>query len=284
MDELAGLLGLGGMAASAYLPYAAAGGQIDYLRGLGPQLAEQATQIGQTAAERAQFTPFTVTTGTGSTAVGPGGGLTQTLGQTPAEIQQGLLLQALTTSQQATPTAQSLFEQMQALQAPEIERRRQQLATQQFGQGRTGVQTAAYGGTPEALAFEKALQEQQSQNMLTALTQAPALAGQQIQNIGGLLGAAYTPETQALAALTPAAQFANIAQSAGLGEAESLYKGGIAGLEAQAGAGTAVSSLEANRVRALADALSGLFSAQSGQASPYMQLIDVLGLTGSEAT
>ena len=293
MDELLGLLGTGGQlagqAASAYLPYQLSGEQIDYLKGLGPQLQGQAETIGQTAAERAAFTPFTVTTSTGGQAqVGAGGALTQQLGQTEQQLQEGLLSQALAQAGQTSPTAESLFQQMQAIRAPEQARQDLQLEQRLFGQGRGGVQTSAYGGTPEQFALAKAREEQQSADLLTALTQAPALQQANIQNLSGLLGAAYAPQTQQIAALQPSVNLANIAQSAGLGAAESLYKGGIAGLEAQAAAGTAASALEGQRVRALADALTGYFgtvpqTTATGEVvkSPYELLLDALGGGGS---
>lgn len=311
--DIGGLLSGGGLAASAYLPYEAAEGNIEFLRQRGPQYAQQATQIGQTAAQQAEFQPFAVTTGTGTTQVGTGGGVTQTLGQTPAEIQQGLLQQAqaglgtmgapsaygdiqqqaLMQAQgalgQATPTAQSLFEQMQAMSAPEQERQRIALENRLAAQGRLGTQTAAFGGTPEALAFEKALQEQQASNLFAAQTLAPQLAAQQLQQASGLfglgaqagltpaqmqaanlqnissaLGTSYVPQTQELAALQQAANLAQIAQTGRLGASEALYQGGIGGLEAQAASDTGVAALESARVNALANALSGMFSGQAG--------------------
>jgi len=282
--DLAGLLGTGGQIASAYLPYELSGDQIDYLKQMGTDLSGQATALGETAAQAAEFRPFTVTTGTGATQVGAGGQLTQQLAETPEAIQQGLLSQALGQVGAATPTAQELFTQLQQTRQPEIERQRIALENRLAAQGRLGTQTGLFGGTPEAFALEKAIQEQQSQDFLTAMQQAPALAGMNIQNIQGLLGAAYTPETQALSALTPAVNLANIAQSAGLGQSEALYKGGIAGLESQAAAGTAAASLEGQRVRALADALSGFFGAEAMKAdetSPYDRLLSALGLGGS---
>lgn len=282
--DYAGLLGTAGQAASAVLPYTLSGDQIDYLKETGAELATQAKELGQTAAEEARFTPFTVTTGTGTTQVGEGGALTQTLAETPAAIQEGLMSQALQAVPQTQVSPEQLFAQLTEMRRPEEERRRLELESRLAAQGRLGTQTSMFGGTPEALALEKAIQEQQAADALTSLTQAGALTGQNIQNLQGMLGAAYTPETQALAALTPAAQFANIAQSAGLGASEALYKGGIAGLESQAAAGTAAATLEGQRVRALADALSGFFGAEAaaGTVSPYQQLLDALGLGGND--
>ena len=78
-----------------------------------------------------------------------------------------------------------------------------------------------------------------------------------IANLQGMLGAAYIPQTQQIAAMTPAVQLANISQAARQGELEALYKTGIAGLQAQAEGAGAVATLEAQRSRALADALQG---------------------------
>jgi len=286
MPGLADLIGAGGQLASAVLPYELSGDQIDYLKSLGTDLSGQATQLGQTALQAAEFTPFTVTTGTGTTQVGAGGALTQQLAETPEAIQTGMLTQAL----QAVPTTQvtpeSLLEQLRTLRAPETERQRLTLENRLRMQGRLGTQSGMFGGaTPELMAFEESLRQQESADILTALTQAGALTGQNIQNITGMLGAAYTPETQALAAMSPAINLSNIAQSSKLGQSEALYKGGIAGLETQAAAGTAAASLEGQRVRALADALSGYFGAEamSGQTSPYQQLLNALNIGGGSA-
>lgn len=260
VSQLGGLLSGAGSLGAAYLPYEAGQGIIDYLKQQGTTLQQQAGTIGQQASAKTEFQPFTVTTGTGTTQIGAGGGVTQQLGQTPQAIQQGLLEQAQQQIGAATPSAQDLFAQMQAARQPGQERAQLELENRLAAQGRLGTQTAAYGGTPEALALQKAIQEQQSADLLSAMTTAPTIAGQNISNIQGLLQAGYTPETQALAALTPSVNLANIAQSARQGASEALYKGGIAGLEAQAAAGTGVAGLEAQRVRSLADALSGLFA------------------------
>lgn len=338
MDDLIGLLSGGGQLASALIPYNISEENIEFLRGRAPQYAQQATGVGETAAKAAQFTPFTVTTGTGTTQVGAGGDVTQTLGATPAQIQAGLLGQAQTgvgglgaaptqygdiqqqaltqaasTLGQATPTAESLFQQLQAIQAPEQERQRLALENRLAAQGRLGTQTSMFGGTPEALALEKAIQEQQAASAFQAQQLAPQLAAQQLQQATGLfglgaqaglspaqqqaaqlaniqstLGTAFLPQQQQLQELQAATNLANIRQSAGLGQAEALYRGGIAGLEAQAAADTSVAALEAARVRALADALGSFFgagatTAASGATSPFEQLAESLtGLFGND--
>jgi hypothetical protein len=58
------------------------------------------------------------------------------------------------------------------MQTPEEERQRLELEQRLFAQGRGGVQTAQYGGTPEQLAMAKAQAEAQNQAGLMAMQQA----------------------------------------------------------------------------------------------------------------
>ena len=261
LEQISGALSGAGQLGAAVMPYQQSGEQIDYLKQLTSQAATQAPQIGTQAAEAAKFTPFTVKTAAGgTTGVGAGGGYEQQLGTQEQALQNALFNQAQTLAGQATPTASSLFADMQAAQQGATNRARLELENRLAAQGRLGVGTAMYGGTPEELALEKALQEQTTQNFLASQQMAPQLAGQQIANIGSALGTAYAPQQQNLAALQAASPFSQIAQAAAQGQSEALYKGGIAGLESQIGGAGAVATLEGQRVRSLADALSGLFS------------------------
>lgn len=61
-----------------------------------------------------------------------------------------------------------IYEMLEGMQEPGRERGRLELENRLFGQGRTGVQTDAYGGTPEQLAMEKAIQESKSTNAFNA--------------------------------------------------------------------------------------------------------------------
>jgi len=265
--------GSAGGAGSAVGALLAAGGtqqaieNIQDLRGDITGLASQYTTRGREAAE---FQPFTVTTGFGTADVGASGGLTTQAAQAPlvqalqeraattagglggqAGLFGGISEQALQQAQaalgQQTPTAQTLFEQLQATTAGEQERQRIALENRLAAQGRLGTQTAAYGGTPEQLALEKAIQEQTSANLFQAQQLAPQLAQQQlqqatglfglgaqaatqptalesaqIQNIGGLLQTAFAPEQQLIESITPSLQAAQLAQAGRASEAELL--------------------------------------------------------------
>jgi hypothetical protein len=95
------------------------------------------------------------------------------------EFSGGLLSQAQQALQGDTPTAESLFEQIRATQTPEEERQRIALENRLAAQGRLGVNTAAYGGTPEQLAMEKAQAEARNNASLQAIGMADQLASSQ---------------------------------------------------------------------------------------------------------
>jgi hypothetical protein len=195
---------------------------IERARELPTQLGEAATDIATRVGQAAEFRPYTVTTGAGSTQFDPTG-MTQTLGATDQATVDALRQQA---SQQAgmigQVTPEQLMSQMQALRAPEQERAQLGLENRLAAQGRLGVQTAAYGGTPEQLAMQKAIQEQQSADALNAISQARQLQGMDIQNVAGMLGAAGIPQQQLTAAMQPALQGLTLAQRPADLEAQAL--------------------------------------------------------------
>jgi len=285
------LINTGGQLATAYLPYEASGEQINAIKSMTESFLPKAAQLGEQTAAEARFKPFAVKTATGTTDVGAEGGYTQTLGQQPQAIQTGLMGRTQQLMGQAPVTAQGLFSQLQAMRQPEMDRQRLEMENRLAAQGRLGTRTAAYGGTPEALAMEKAFQEQQSADLFNAMQLAPTLEGQQLQNIESALGTAYIPQQQELLALTPAAQLSNVAQAGRQGVTEALYKSGIAGLQAQAEGTGATAALEAARTKSLADALSGLFGVQAaglgygaGGTSSVGQLANMLMGGGSAGT
>tara|TARA_R100000951_G_scaffold18091_3_gene14463 strand:+ start:1288 stop:2244 length:957 start_codon:yes stop_codon:yes gene_type:complete len=222
----------------------------------GQALAEE--QMGQT-----QFRPYTITSGTGGTfgaQIDPRtGALSTTMGFSPQEqmLSQGLFGQAsqflnqpafgVDQSQQASGQAfglggqfmeqagmstadreTAIYDRMRATQRDEEQRQSLGLEERLAAQGRLGVRTAQYGGTPEQLAMAKAQEEAKSQAMLGAMGQARAeqaqtaalgsqfaglganlagqgqalTAGQQQLGMGALMGA-YLPQQQLIAALSP---------------------------------------------------------------------------------
>ena len=68
----------------------------------------------------------------------------------------------------------TLYERLQAMRQPGQARDQLALDEKLLAQGRTGLQTAAYGGSPEQFAFEQAKLEQEAQDQLLAMQQARA--------------------------------------------------------------------------------------------------------------
>lgn len=95
------------------------------------------------------------------------------------EFSQGLLAQAQQAMSGETPTASSIYDQIRATQTPEEERQRIALENRLAAQGRLGVNTAAYGGTPEQLAMEKAQAEARNTASLQSMSMADQLATSQ---------------------------------------------------------------------------------------------------------
>lgn len=98
---------------------------------------------------------------------------------------------------------QAIFNRMQAAMSPAQERERLALEQRLAAQGRLGVTTNMFGGTPEGLALAKAQEEARNQAMLGAMEFAGAEQARQAQLGAGMLSAAYTPQQQLLAAIAP---------------------------------------------------------------------------------
>jgi len=97
---------------------------------------------------------------------------------------------------------QDVYNRIRATQLGEEERQRLALEERLFAQGRGGVQTAMYGGTPEQLALAKAQESAQNQAALAAIQQAQQ-EQRQAADIGatyGQLGSNIATQRQALEA------------------------------------------------------------------------------------
>ena len=192
---------------------------------LGERGAQELSRLGTEVAGMAEFKPFTVTTGLGTTTTTPTGGID--VGLTPEQqaLQSQLLSQATGLFGQVgvdpSMAQADLYEQMRAVQRPEEERQRLALEERMLSQGRLGLQSSAYGGSsPELLAQETARQEAMARASLGARTQAMqeqqqaygqglGLLGQasgmrqrELAEALGLQGAGYVPQQQQLAAAT----------------------------------------------------------------------------------
>ena len=288
--------------------------ELNSLRDVAQQASTGMAEIGQRGAEAAAFKPFTVSTGFGGVSTTPEGGFATTL--SPQQAAQQQQLQALTGSllggmggvapdvsgiqQQALggvggfltgamapmgAREADVYERIRATQRPEEQRQQLALEERLAAQGRTGLRTAQFGGSPEQLALAQAQEEAKARASLGALGQAQAeqlqqaglaesmfglggraaglpqaLQAGQLQNIVASQAAQYSPEQQLLASLTPGIQLASLAdlgrrQGAGL-----MTEAGVSGLEDIVGA-------EQARAQNLSQIYSALLGAQGQQAA-----------------
>jgi len=287
---------------------------LNRLGDVGAGLASGAKEIGATAGEATKFEPFTVTTGFGTAKATDEGGYTTTLtpeqqarqtalsgiagsllggftGLAPdvSTFQTGALAgaeEALTRARASQGTREAdVYESIRAAQRPEEERRRIALQEQLQAQGRTGLRTAQFGGSPEQLALAQAQEEAKNRAALSAIQQANTerqqdlasaqglfgLTGQaaglpalleaaQLQNIGAGLGLEATPEQLLLSTLSPAINIASLADMGRRSGAGLEAEAGISGLEALA-------QTELGRASALRDLYGGILGATGGSAS-----------------
>jgi|5_EtaG_2_1085323.scaffolds.fasta_scaffold01663_2 hypothetical protein len=239
---LGGILNNFGPIASTAGGLGALTGAYSRLGDIGERALAGAGGIAEEAFTRSQFKPFTVTTGMGSGIdVGATGDVA--VGLTPQEeaIQQSMLSGAQQFTQQAmAPTAQreqEVFDRIRATQLAEEERQRLALEERLFNQGRLGVRTSMFGGTPEQLALAKAQEEAQARASLAAIQQAQAEQMQQAKLGTSMLGGAYVPEAQALNALQRGLMASQLAQRGQLYGTGLFGEASIAGLDALLGSG-----------------------------------------------
>jgi hypothetical protein len=184
------------------------------------------------------------------------------------------LLDAVTTSQ--ATREQDIYNRIRATQMGEEERQRLALEERLASQGRLGVQTAMFGGTPEQLALAKAQEEAQARASLAAIQQAQAEQAQQARLGTQLLGAAYLPEAQAQNALQRGLLASQLAQRG------QLYGTGLFGESSIAGLDVLLQSAtqQANLMGQLGTGLLG--GAVEGSGGGQGGILELLGDIGKQ--
>ena len=248
------------------------------LSDIGSTAREGAEALAQQQLQQTQFRPFTVTTATGAgfgTRVDPETGqLVTTMGLSPQEqAMQSQLLGGASgfftgATQDPAVREQELYGQIRA--ATEADERMERLGLEErlAAQGRLGVRTAQFGGTPEQLAMERAQQQAMAQARLGAAQQARQEQAQQAALGQQFLGAGYVPQQQLLAATQPSQQLAALQQQAQLQGAGLFGEAAMSGLESQLIAEQARANLLGQIGTGL---LSGAFTPQ--QTSPTSSMI-----------
>jgi len=132
---------------------------------------------------------------------------------------------------------QEIFDRIRATQEAEEERNRLALEERLFNQGRLGVRTSMFGGTPEQLALAKAQEEARNRASLAAIQQAQAEQAQDARLGTQLLGAGFLPEAQLQNTFRNALTAAEINRRANQFGTGLFAESSIAGLDALLGSG-----------------------------------------------
>jgi hypothetical protein len=166
-----------------------------------------------------------------------------------------------------------IYNRIRAAQTPEENRQRLALEERLLQQGRSGVRTNMYGGSPEQLAMAKAQAEAQNSAMLTAMQQAQAEQTQQAGLASQFLQESYAPQAAMLSAFAPALDVASMEDATRRQQGEYAMKAQIANLEAALGQQVGYGQLFGDIYGGLLGGLGGLIGQDA--APWWTQLSDV---------
>lgn len=243
----------------------------DDARAAGESAVAMAEAAGQSAIDRSQFQPYTVTSSLATGTTTPEGGLDLQLSPAEQARQQQRFRQAEsiygTIGADPSRIASEYYENIRAAQRPEEERNRMAMQQGLFTTGRGGISSAQYGGTPEQFAFEKARAEAQLGAGARARELALAERDQQLKAAGLLTEQAYQPQREAIdlfGASGVPAQLAATGARTGADLAAQLEQSGIEGmLQGE----ELANYLERAAIAGALPAVTGAYDASTGQYS-----------------
>jgi hypothetical protein len=166
---------------------------------------------------------------------------------------QGLMGQAEQGAMNPAAREAEIYERIRAMQRPGEERGYNQMNEAAMRQGRTGMGTAQYGGSPEQMAFAQAQAEARNTAGYQSMGQAQQEIGNQFQWGQGMLNQSYVPINQLLNKGVHGMQGANMAQDAQMNNANLWSQLGLGGITAD----TNFSNIEGNAFGNMIQALMG---------------------------
>ena len=180
-------------------------------------MLERGTAVGQQGYDQSQFVPFGVTSSLGGVQGTAEGGFDMNLSPDQQAMQDRLfgMSGSFLDEMGGDPfeRQQALYEQIRGLQRPNEERQRLELENRLRGQGRLGLMTSQYGGSPEQFAQDMALGEARNQAAYQAYGQSQADRQQSFGLASGLMNLGYMPQQQLSDLYKTATPTAGLAQS-----------------------------------------------------------------------
>lgn len=226
---------------------------------IGERANTGAQGVAQVGLQGSQFQPYTVTSSVGNAQAGPTGLNLNLSGQQQALMDQlgggatGFFNQAMGST---AGREQEVYDRIRAMQQPGESRDRLALEERLQNQGRMGVRTSMFGGTPEQFAQSQAQAEAQNQAALMAMQQAQSQQMQQAQLGKQFMRDQYLPQAALLQQFQPGMQNAELAQQAQQYGQGLFAEASMGGLEALLGSGLGQANLMGNVGTGL---LAGIF-------------------------
>lgn len=260
------LLGGGAAAAGAWDQY-------QRLIGLGEGVNTDLSALGGQLSDASQFQPYSVTSNLGGLSVGGDGSTAFTLNDFMQQYQDAFMGGSKGAMANATGDITqmqgNIYEQLRAAQRPEEERQRLALEERLLSQGRLGVGTSAFGGTPEALALEKAIGESKNSAFANAFNQAQQYQQNQLATALGLGKGAFLPMSVLMDQAGVGANNAQLAQAGQLGGVGMLGQLGLGGAQ-----------IQANMEKIANEMLGGMWQNLAGVAGGIGSKVDDVGWGG----
>jgi len=147
---------------------------------------------------RTQFKPWSVTSNLGSVGQMSDGRTAMNLSPEQRALQEGLFFgasgQLANAVQNPATREKEVYDRMMAAWQPGQDRQAAEMRERLARQGRSGIRSERYGGSPEELAMAKAQQEGQQTAMLKAMGFTQDELNNQFERGQGLLSSAYLPQ------------------------------------------------------------------------------------------
>jgi hypothetical protein len=191
------------------------------------------------ADERTQFQPWSIKSGLGSAGTDPNGNMSLSLSPAQQQIQSTLMgggTNLMDVAQQAAmdPSGREaeIYERIRAMQRPGEERGYNQMNQAAQRQGRTGMGTSEYGGSPEQMAFAQAQAEARNTAGYQSMGEAQNQIGNQFKWGSGMLDQGYTGQRELRKQGALGLEGAGMAQDAQMNNASLWTQLGLGGMTA----------------------------------------------------
>ena len=214
--------------------------------------------------QRTQFQPWSIKSGLGSAGTDAQGNMSMQLSPAQQAIQgqlmgggANLMGVAHQGAMDTTGREQEIYDRIRAMQTPGEERGYNQMNQAAMRQGRTGMGTAEYGGSPEQMAFAKAQAEARNTAGYQSMGQAQQEIGNQFNWGQGMLQQGYQGQEQLRAQGALGMENAGMAQDAQMNNASLWTQLGLGGMTADTNMGNVQGNAFGNMISAMMPVAAG---------------------------